>query len=679
MKIYNLCSFTLLLFLCSCATEPSKRAQLEKSYLESTQRNKQLPDSNDDIVINERINDKQFRFVTPNKLASSQAIKAEDVLKQFSDKKMITIKADGLPFKDYLHQVLGQELKVSYLLGDDVKTVGKPVTLNLKEAITEKKLFTLTEELLSQRGFAIRYDDNIFYIHKAEGDQSKGNVVYGYGKNINDVPQTSFDVIQMVQFEYGMQATLGNTLRQMLGVKTTVDTTRNTITIQAKRKDVIRALELIQIMDQPSMRDRQIGLFKTTFVPTDQLVNKLTELLKQEGISIGTAKSISTAISIVEVPQQGEVFFFANNTQVIERAVFWAEKIDKPVLTAEKQYFIYSPEYSRSVDMGESLQALIGGSQGLSKGTSAAQQNKKGSTAGRGLSVANSKNMRMVVDERANVLIFHTSGEEYQQILPLIKRLDVLPKQVMLEVMIAEVTLADEFKQGVEFALNDGSYGLTTEKAFFGDGFGGLAYAISGSNISVGMELFQSNSLVNVLSKPSIVVRDGVNANIKVGTDIPIVGETASDPLNPGGSKQTTKIEYRKTGVDLSVTPTVNAQGVVLMEITQSVSNTPELGSTSALNPSIFERSIKTEVVAQSGQTIMLGGLISENRSNKETKVPLLGSLPLIGALFRGNTDSGDKTELVIFVTPRVIESAKEWQDIKAKFGAGLSQLNINE
>lgn len=681
MKTSNLLSFTLVILLCSCATEPSKKAALEKSYLEYTQQNRELSNTevNGHIPTNAKPTHK-FRFVPPIKLNTNDAIQAKDVIEQFSDSKLITIKSDGLPLKDYLHQILGEELKVSYILADEVKSSGKPVTLNLTNAITERKLFSLTEELLSERGFAIRVDENIFYIHKAEGDQSQGTVVYGYGKDISDVPQTSFDIIQMVQFEYGMQATLGNTLRQMLGVKTTVDTSRNTITIQSKRKDIIRALELIQIMDQPTMRDRQIGIYKTTFISTDEMVAKLTELLKQEGVSVGSAKSTASAVSIVEIPQQGELYFFANSTNVIKRAVFWAEKIDKPVLTSEKQYFIYSPKYSRAIDMGESLEVLIGGNaKSLSSSTSAQGQNNKAAQSRRGSGVASSENMRMVVDERANVLIFHTAGEEYQQILPLIKRLDVLPKQVMLEVMIAEVTLADEFKQGVEFALNDGNYGLTTEKAFFGDGFGGLAYAISGSNIKVGMELFQSNSLVNVLSKPSLVVRDGVNANIKVGTDIPIVGETASDPLDANGSKQTTKIEYRKTGVDLSVTPTVNAQGVVLMEITQSVSNTPELGSTSALNPSIFERSITTEVVAQSGQTIILGGLISENRSNKETKVPLLGSLPLIGALFRGNTDAGDKTELVIFVTPRVIESADEWQDIKAKFGAGLSQLDINQ
>lgn len=673
-------SIVILMGVSACTAQAPKKQGLEKSYLAAVNKQKALNNNEqqntgkNNVTVNE-----SFRFVAPIKLNTQSALKAEDVLAQFSEQKNITLSSDNLPLEYYLHQVFGEQLKVSYILADEIKNDDKPITLSLKNNISAKKLFTLTEEILNQRNYTIRFDDNIFYIHKASTDQSKGNVVYGYGKKTSDVPQTSFEVIQMVQFEYGMQATLGNTLRQILGVKATVNSSRNSITIQAKRKDVIRALELIQIMDQPAMQNRQIGVYKTTFTSTEQLMGKLTELLGQEGITVGRSKSTNSALSIVEIAQQGELYFFANNIDVIQRAVFWSTQIDKPTKTAEKQYFIYTPNYSRAVDMGESLEALISGTSRMSNSTSAATQNNQLTIKRRSSGVASSENMKMVVDERANVLVFHTSGEEYQQILPLIKRLDILPKQVMLEVIIAEVTLADEFKQGVEFAFKSGRYGISTDAAFFGDGFGGLAYSLAGGNLDLGIELFQSNSLVDVLSKPSIVVRDGVNANITVGTDIPIVGETASDPLGEGGSKQTTKIEYRRTGVNLSVTPTINAQGVVLMEINQNVSNEIEGGSTSALNPSVFERNIKTEVVAESGQTIMLGGLISRNQTKKHTKVPFFGSLPLIGNLFSGETEAGDKTELVIFVTPKVIESSDQWQNIKAKFGAGLANLDINQ
>src|SRR5690606_7513467 len=130
--------------------------------------------------------------------------------------------------------------------------------------------------------------------------------------------------------------------------------------------------------------------------------------------------------------------------------------------------------------------------------------------------------------------------------------------QVALEVIIAEVTLTDKFRQGVEFALTEGNSTARTIGAFGAGEFGGLSYALTGSFGRVNLNLFQSDSLVNVLSRPSIVVRDGVAANISVGTDIPVIGETTIDP-NDSNSIARTSIEYRKPGVKLSVTPTVNA------------------------------------------------------------------------------------------------------------------------
>lgn len=677
-------SVILTLTLASCASNQTEKFTPKESFLKG----EQITNSTSDTKIKEQqqaISTKErYRFVAPLKLNTHSAKTAEDVLSRFSDNESITFSADELPLKDYLHLVLGEQLGLNYILSDDIKTDKQSVTLNLKSALTERKLFTLTEEILTQRNYIIRVDDNIFYVHKTDAKGSSSDVVYGYGKQLLDIPQTSLDIIQMVPFEYGVQISLANTLRQLLGVRATADLLRNSITVKGKRKDVVRALELIRIMDTPAMKNRQIGMFSVTFISTEELAEKLTELLKQEGISVGDATTTEKTISIVQLNKQGKVVFFANNQTIINRAVFWAKEIDKPVETAENQYFIYYPQYSRAIDMGESLSVLIGGTgnQQLSNSTSAASENKqnnntrnkKSSTKS---SSVNTPEMKMVIDERSNSLIFYTSGGRYQQLLPLIKQLDILPKQIILEVLIAEVTLTDEFKQGVEFAFNNGNYSLSTVGAFMGDGFGGLSYALKGANGQLNIDLFQKNSLVNVLSRPSVVVRDGVDATMAVGTDIPIVGETTSDP---DGDRQTISTDYRKTGINLAVTPTVNARGIVLMEIDLQISNQIENTSAGAAgNPSIFERNVKTEVVAESGQTIMLGGLISNTQSNSVTKVPFFGDLPFIGALFRGETQSGDKTELVIFITPKVIESFDEWQGIKDNYSESLTELDINQ
>jgi general secretion pathway protein D len=659
-----------VLLLSACTSPQRVTLPVQKSYL--TGKNISTEVAGAELVSNTNANDTEqqqtFRFVPPMKLNTSEAKSAEDVLTQFSDIKTISITTEELPLKDYLHQVLGEQLKVSYVLGDEVKNDNQAVTLNLQDSITERKLFTLTEELLTQRKYVIRFDDNIFYVHKMDANGGSGNIVFGYGKNVSDVPQTSLDIVQMVTFDYGMQVSLALTLRNLLGVKAAPDLIRNTLTIQGKRKDVIRALELIQIMDQPTVRDRHIGVYKSTFLSTQELITTLTELLSQEGITVGNNTSL--ALSIIELDQQGELILFANNLDVIDRAVFWLTQIDKPITSAEEQYFIYQPTYSRAIDMGESLEALISGSStGVTNSTSAAGQNSRGSA----VISASSKDMKMVVDERSNSLIFFTSGESYQQLYPLIKRLDVLPKQVMLEVMIAEVTLTDTFKSGVEFLLTNQGNATNIGGFSIGSGATGLSYILTGARGNFTLDLLQRNENVNVLSRPSLLVRDGVTASISVGNDIPTVGEIITDPVN--GSQ--TSVVYRKTGIELQVKPTVNARGVVIMEVDQQISNQTAGGDSVAGSPIVFERSVKTEAIAESGQTIILGGLISESTSISDTKVPFFSSIPLLGMLFDTKDDATDKTELVVMITPRIIESSEQWEDIKAKFTASFNELEL--
>lgn len=675
---------TLLLTVTACQTTKTSSKQTlsaKTSYLKNDVttdvENAELLNPNQLSQKNKEVAEQQsLRFMPPFKQGKVKVTTADDVLSRFSSERQVTVTADDLLLKDYLHHVLGESLKVSYVLGDDVKNDSNTVTLNLQDKVTEKKLFTLTEKLLSDRGYVMRLNDNIFYIHKDEGNSSK-NLVYGYGKGFDDIPNTSLDILQFVPFDYGLQASLPNTMRILLGIKAQADIQRGIITIQGKRQDIERALELVNMLDRPSMENRLIGAYKSTYLSTADLTTKITELLDQEGIELKTRGGVKAPLSVVQIENQGALVFFANQETLIERAVFWAKQIDQPIKTTEKQYFLYQPQFSRAADLGISLEALIGSSSTSrpSNNTSVSNENNTSFSKTSARS-ASSENVKMVVDERANTLIFHTSGEEYQQLLPLIKRLDLLPKQVMLEVVIAEVTLQGEFKQGVEFALNSGNYGLSTSGAFMGTGgFGGLSYILQGNKGEIAINLLQTNSLAKILSRPSLVVRDGVSASINVGTDIPIIGETTTDPIN--GDRQTTSIDYRKTGVELSVTPTVNAQGVVLMEIQQKVSNQAAGNTSSATNPSIFERSIKTEVVAQSGQTVILGGLISENNSTSDSKVPMFGDIPIIGSLFRADTDSNDRTELVVLVTPRVIESANEWQQIKQLFQGSLESLIV--
>lgn len=679
-------SFTLVI-LTACASGP-KEITLEESYLKQS---RDLPSNSEPLVqssggdiANETAVEAQMRLLNRMNPPSAFESGAIDLAQKFTSDETVRISTDALAVADYIHYIFGELLKTSYILDPAVEALKTPITLKVSEEVTLRKLFTISEELLNERGVGIEWQDNIFRLRKLDGSGPTGDVVYAYGKTVEQVPNTSLDVVMLVPFSYGFQSKLTLILPKFAKVEMLGNERQQAFMIRGKRREVIKALEFIELMDQPDLRNRLVAAFEPVFIPVDDARTKLAELLTQEGIYIGANASDTDGVSIVVLERTGTMIIFAPNEKTMSRISFWLDQIDKPVSGAEFQYFYYQPQLSRATDLGESIGLLIGadsasGKSALSDRTSALAQNESlrsgpqsraTATASRG-----GEDVSMVVDERANALIFYTTGQRYQQLLPLVKRLDILPKQVMLEVVIAEVTLTDEFKQGVEFGLVNGNYGLATEGAFMGDGFGGLSYLLTGAEGRIAMNLLQSNSLVNILSRPTLVVRDGVSADITVGTDIPIIGSTTTDPIS--GDRQTTNIEYRTTGVQLTVVPTINAQGVVIMEINQRISNQVDSGGSASVNPSVFERAIRTEVVAETGQTVILGGLISESRSEKRSQVPGLGSVPILGKLFGADTSGSDKTELIVMVTPRIISDTGEWDALKSELEAKMKSLRF--
>lgn len=610
--------------------------------------------------------------------ANSQGV---DLTEKFSDQKMVKLSSDALSLVDFIHYSLGEILGVSYILGEEVKVDRNPITLNLQSEITQRRLYTLTEELLLERGYGIRFNEGVFYINKEqEAEKNKSNA-YGYGRTIDTVPNSSQSIIQYVPMKYAVSSSMIGSITGIANVRAFTKSEPNVIELRGKRNEIIKALDIIDFLDSPALRGRKVSLYKTTYMPVGDIITTLSNILANEGIKAGENNGTEQTLAMIPLEHNASVLLFAYDQFVLNRAAFWLKKLDQPTEGAVPRYFTFQPKFARATDIAESIQPLLTGvssSTKVSNKTSAKSESQTtgSKTVGKPNSVmSSSTGLRLVVDERTNALIVYGTGVEYQRILPLIKRMDVMPKQVLLEVMIAEVTLTDEFKLGVEFAFSNGDFSLGNKGGFGVEKFGGLALGIKGTDGEIVANALQSNSLVNVLSRPSLVVRDGVSASINIGTDLPVIGETTSDP---DGDRQTTSISYRKTGIDLSVTPTINAQGVVLMEISQKSSNQVDTGGTTVGDsPAIFERSIDTEVVADSGQTIVLGGLMSENKTTGETKVPLLGDLPWVGQLFRGNSDKSTKTELVVLVTPRVIESSMEWNEIKSKLDASYQHIEL--
>ena len=631
----------------------------------------------------------RFTYLKSLEQVESDVSETKLMSDNFASDNTVEVVTERLSLIDFIHAVFGTSLDVNYVVSDELAQRTDTVTLNLSEDVSSRKLFLVAVELLKAENVNVAERDGVFYLFPAS--QTDNDVTIGIGNTRADVPRGYNQILQIIPLRYGINASLERSIVSLSKVKLTADYNRGVIFAQGSRDQIIRLIDLIDLLDKPAHQGKNIGVIDLTFVDVNQFVEQARSLLNAEGIDSSVSQRGREPLIFVPLPQIGSVAVFSGSRELLGRVQFWAEKIDKPAEGDEKRFYLYNPVYARASDLGDSIQPLIGQARSRSGGDktrstqSAFDDNESGSTntsSDTNASVSSSgklagESIELTVDDRSNKLIFYATGSQYQTLLPIIKQLDIMPKQILLEATIAEITLTEEFAQGFEFAIENGNFNIGNLGSFGVEDIAGLAAGYTRNFDEFIARLSATNSKVNVLSNPRLVVRDGVSASISVGTDIPTVGSTTTDPIN--SNRQTTNVDYRKTGIQLTVSPTVNAQGLVVMQINQKISNTTDSGSTVAGSPAIFERSIETEVLANSGQTILLGGLVSEDVNNSESKVPGLGDIPVVGQLFRANRQSTVKTELVIFITPRVVTDLSSWDGIMDQLNQGLNTLEINE
>jgi general secretion pathway protein D len=275
--------------------------------------------------------------------------------------------------------------------------------------------------------------------------------------------------------------------------------------------------------------------------------------------------------------------------------------------------------------------------------------------------------LKISADDGKNIIIIIGSPAAYKNVLSLLKSLDIPPRQVLIEATIAELTLTDELKYGVEWyiknSMSGGPYTFGTFGSFGVNSIAGLSFGFLSetARFQALVSAMAGTNKANILSTPRLTVLDNKEATIQVGQDVPTVtGEvTAADIAAADKTPSVLRsIQYRNTGIILRVKPTINTEGLLTLDISQEVSTPGAEGAGGS--PIFLTRRINTSVVVAHGQTVALGGLMQENDSVYEQKVPLLGDIPIIGELFKYTSKKKEKTELLILVTPTILSSARD-------------------
>jgi general secretion pathway protein D len=291
--------------------------------------------------------------------------------------------------------------------------------------------------------------------------------------------------------------------------------------------------------------------------------------------------------------------------------------------------------------------------------------------------------MRLIANEPTNTLLIYATDEDYKKVRNVLRTVDVPPRQVLVEATIVEVALTDELRYGVQYYLNGRLKGTPIDVALTNGDFRGIGPEAPGFGMALGapakvvIDALTTMTQVTVVSAPTVMVLNNQSARLVVGDQVPIATQNRTDPLQPNLVTVNT-IELRDTGVIFEVTPRINSSGSVLLDINQEVSSVQRQADPT-LTPTISQRKLASSVTVEHGETIVLGGLFSNQKETGRTGLPGLSQLPLVGGAFGRTTTGGGRTELIVLITPKIVNNKYETRAATNEMRRRIQELRFED
>ncbi|PWW01522.1 type II secretion system protein D (GspD) [Hoeflea marina] len=576
-----------------------------------------------------------------------------------------TLNLLGAPVAIAAKSVLGDILHVNYTIDPRVEGT---VSLQTSDPVNRDDLVELFETALSIA--------NVSIVRKGAGYQLvPSSMALGATPGVS-VPSLSGRgpgvIVQVIELRNiaaeEMQTILTPISRE--GSILRVDTKRNYIVIAGTQADLRAIRDAINVFDVDAMRGQSVALHPLKQAKPGDVVRELENIFGVENGKSGVVRFIAN-------DRLNSVLVITSRSAYLQRASAWIRKLDSLANSSDAQLFVYHIQNRPARELAGVLQSVLSGAS--STGTTAASQVSPDQDAvALGADPAALETMAagqlsdasVVADTENNALLISTNEREYKRIERILAQLDVLPTQVLLEAVIAEVTLNDELKFGLRWAVESGNFNFNFSDLATGlasASFPGAAFGFATDNIQVTLNALASITDVNVISSPTLMALNNQQAILQVGDQVPIVTQQATNTVTVN-APVVNSVALKDTGIILKVLPRVNASGRILLDIDQEVSSVVKTTSSGIDSPTIQQRKISTKVVVNDGESLALGGLIQERNNLQRAQVPVLGNIPLLGNAFKNKTDSIARTELIIFIRPRVVRNVEEARDVTAEF-----------
>jgi general secretion pathway protein D len=475
------------------------------------------------------------------------------------------------------------------------------------------------------------------------------------------------------------------------------ESSRNAVVLMGKPELVRQAGEAIRVLDRPYMRGRVSARLEPAFVSATELSKRLVEVLGAEGYGAAVYTSsgaTGTAILVLPLEAANTVLVFAADRGVLDHAVEWARSIDRPNPTAGSDGLFYY--MVKNTQAKEIVKTITGVRTSADNTREPARDAIDGSQVGMLPAPAVSASPasaglgdltkgKLSLDEPRNAIIFQGSATDWGRVLPLIQQMDRAPRQVMIEVTVAEVTLTNDQEFGVAWLGRNSDLGkfngnISSGSLATGTGGAGLTYLLDiGGETRASLKALASQDRISVLSTPRLMVKSGEEASFDVGTEVPTISSQATSGIQTDGNSGLIQtVQYRKTGILLNIKPVVYSDDRVDIELRQEVSEALPIGADSTVSsPAIFNRSYSTNLSLKDGSAILIAGLMSQRQTTGDSGVPFLKDVPVLGNLFKTQKRGNNKTELVLMIVPYIIETDNQAEELTRSLSQRFELLDL--
>ena len=583
----------------------------------------------------------------------------------------VRVSFHDVPLVPFINAVFGEELGMSFVIAPGLREKTDLVTLKLTEPLPPRQLFATVRRVLREYGIDLmEVEEGILTFVPSQEISSRDVPLLISGRTLPEVPTTHRIIFQLVPLKVVRGPQVRGLLKDAFDdrdLKILEDPDRNALLLKGRMDMVARALAMVEVLDQPLLRGRHSTIIEPIFLEATELAGALNAVLRAEGYESSLGSGLGGSVILLALESVDRVVAFAADQSTLEHIKAWAWTLDARRKDAiGDAVFTYEVQNTQAEELTGTLNQILGAVLAPEP-----QASDEGSPAAEPTSDRIQASDRIVVDKNRNTLLFRGTGKEWAEIRSVIEKLDKSVPSVLIEVLIAEITLTDEEKTGFEFLIRGalGGLGLTggTRGRLGVSPAQGLSFTLDSAGETRAMlDLFYKDNKVVIRSRPRLLVKSGETANIEVGNEIPVITQISDEDRQVGGSTNVLQdISYRKTGVQLEIKPIVQANGLVDLQISQQLSEARPGDATSlAGSPTILNRQISTSLTLRDGGSLLMGGLISGNQSAGQSGVPYLARLPLLGRLFRSDAFQEDRTELVVMVTPYVIADHEEGWEI---------------